>query len=326
MRKSIKFIILVLIVVLAVGLLVGCNSNKNDDYIVEISTASAGSNDNSLETLIFTDICMDGTALDATRKEMITTLVGKAKPELIIINGNMVNSKENGKVMRDFVQFMDGIKKPWAAVLGNLDIVGEVSKKEMVKILSNSKYGLFVPGYNESGNYIINIKNKSKKYLSSIVMLDSSTAYTEGQVEWYKNSIMSISDQNSTTLGKNVTSYMFANTPINEFKTYAEFLGNPEYDNSGISTKRQEVTVYEPDVKWGEAIKKAGTKFVFAGRDLKNNFNIVYKDVKYQCLNTSFYSEESPISVIGGATMITFTSSSYPSTSIYYYKNYKQQA
>lgn len=222
MKKKI-FAILIMGIVL-VACLVGCNDKLGKIQI------SAGS-DNSLATLILTDICFDGTPADTVREKMITKMVNdgigsgntKDEYEFIAITGNMVNCEDNGKVMKKAAEFIDSFGIPWAMSIGERDVKGKTNKKGIINILTDKslKNSLVMRGDSYDYNYCLEVVKSDKKVNNLFYFLDTSVPCDDKLVDWYRNVTKNKSFSYADVQGKLINSHIFMNRALPIFEENA---------------------------------------------------------------------------------------------------------
>lgn len=127
----------------------------------------------------------------------IEYLVGKTKPDLILITGDIIYGEfdDSGRSFREFVEFMDSFEIPWAPVYGNHDNESNMGIDWQCAQFENSKYALFKRGsVFGNGNYTIGIY-QNDVLQRVIFMTDSngcgvlgiSAGFRENQLEWIKS-------------------------------------------------------------------------------------------------------------------------------------------
>ena len=134
---------------------------------------------------------------DEWAQTVITDLVERAKPDMIMVTGDSVftlnstiqytGTNDNEAAFRKFARFIDSFKIPWAFLFGNHDeegslhsMLGDVDevKSELGMILRSDeiKYCMYTDGpedINGIGNYIINIVNRDGSTNTPLVLFDS---------------------------------------------------------------------------------------------------------------------------------------------------------
>jgi len=96
-------------------------------------------------------------------------------PDLIIVTGDIVYGEfdDNGSNLKEFIEFMDSYKIPWAPVFGNHDNESKMGVTWQCEQFTNAKYCLFKRNNcTGNGNYNIGIYNNDK-LIRVIYMMDS---------------------------------------------------------------------------------------------------------------------------------------------------------
>lgn len=249
MKKKI-FAVLVLSMLLVLAL-IGCDNTLSKIQL-------AGGSDSELTTLMLSDIRFDGSGADDVRERMITQMIEDKKPEFIAINGNIVNCQNNGAMMKKAVAFIDSFDIPWATSIGELDVKGNTSKKEIVKILTDKKLknSLVLRGDSYNYNYVLEMLNYSGKVKNLLYFFDTSERCTDEVVEWYRNTAKNLSFKYADKQGELLHSHLFVNKPLPGFDkhptNYDKYTITP-WENSGILEKA--------------VIELKSTKSVLAGFD-----------------------------------------------------------
>ena len=264
-KKIIAILVLCMILIAA---LIGCSIKPEKRQI------SAG-DDTKLRTLILSDIRFDGSAADSVRERMITRMVKDRNPEFIAISGNIVNGEENGKLMKKAVELIDSFGIPWATSLGELDTKGNTSKKEIIRILTDKKLknSMVMRGENYGYNYILEIVDYKNKVNNLFYFVDTTEACTDTFVEWYKNTITTLSFKYKEVQGQILNSQVFMNRPL------------PIYSDKDVSDSayNYEVHPWSNSISFQNAIiATKSTRVVFAGFDeMTNGSSYKPKDVNY---------------------------------------------
>ena len=111
----------------------------------------------------------------------IDETVKEAKPDLILLTGDIVYGEfdDNGENFKDIVEYMDGLKIPWAPVYGNHENESRMGVEWQNEQLTNSPYCLFNVRHEieGNGNYTIGISHNGT--LERVVyMMDSNGVYS----------------------------------------------------------------------------------------------------------------------------------------------------
>ena len=237
---------------------------------------------------------------DAKAFKTITAMVEKTKPDMIVVTGDITSEKENYSAFKKFGSFMEKFEIPWAFTFGNhegLDIKyapGEVldsekiaSKEVLSDYLESLEYCVYERGDEDvdgMGNYYITLRDKEKKPLMSLIMMDSNSYdeknggydhFHENQVAWYEKTVKQIAEEENGDETKVVPSLAFFHVPMQEFKK--------GYDSGkrlwGRRLEKEGAPIVDDDMF--ETMKKLGsTKACFAGHDHMNNYSVMYDGIR----------------------------------------------
>lgn len=217
-------------------------------------------------------------------------LVKKVQPDLITVTGDIVCTDSSVFAIKRFTDLMNSFETPWAPVFGNHDAEGNCDANYLADIMMQSPYCLFGKGDPAMGcgNYIINIC-EGDKVVNSLIMMDTHRSHlNETQVEWYKwaaNGIQTVTgEKTETTVFFHIPNaeYQFAYDAAwnNEKEEWREGFAASGECNEKICCPRDADGNPVPN-GFFEAVKEIGTtKNIFCGHEHRNNFSIVYQDVR----------------------------------------------
>ena len=227
----------------------------------------------------------------------INEIIKWSKPDIIVVTGDAIypmpftsGSLNNGKSTKNFCDFMNKFKIPWAFVYGNHDTESYAtdSKKKISQILLENKYNgkdKFCL-YQEGPNNFYNVKNGEKplgnypillrenNILKHVMMFMDSNKYNsksngppffkydnihEDQAEWYKKVLIKISEKNGYTSENPVTSSLFFHIPIKQYKEAWEKVTDDHIEKE--SDKRNKI------IKKG--VNKEDSKIKYFGGDMQ---------------------------------------------------------
>lgn len=103
----------------------------------------------------------DEEILQARCYNYITEIVENTNPDLILLSGDIIYGAydDNGRVLEDFVRFMETLDVKWAPVMGNHDVESAKGADWQCKQYENASNCLFKQGdVMGNGNYTIGIK------------------------------------------------------------------------------------------------------------------------------------------------------------------------
>lgn len=241
---------------------------------------------------------------DAKAFKTITAMVRAAKPDMIVVTGDVTSEKENFTAFKTFCTFMESFDLPWAFVFGNhegLDIAyepGETLDPEKIadkqtlsdylESLENCVYERGDENTDGMGNYYYNVTDENGKVITSLIMMDSHSYddvnggydhFHENQVEWYENTVKSIAREVNGDENKTVPSLAFFHVPMQEYRT--------GYDEAKSTDKRlwgyrfeDEGCPAADDLMFEKMVELGSTKGCFAGHDHMNNYEVEYQGIR----------------------------------------------
>ncbi len=77
--------------------------------------------------------------------------------------------------MKKAVSFIDSLGIPWATSIGELDVAGDTNKKQIMRILTDSKLknSMVMRGENYKYNYVLEIVDRSNKVSNLLYFVDT---------------------------------------------------------------------------------------------------------------------------------------------------------
>ena len=230
-------------------------------------------------------------------ESLIRKLVKETEPDLILLSGDFVCSDSEYYSIRRLTDLMDSLGVPFAPIFGNHDREGNCDENYLAECLMQSPLCLFKKNDPEMGcgNYVINIKEKSKanegaeeteKTVETIIMLDShSSQPNEKQREWYKW----VCEGTKRLYGGESEIMCSMHVPLPEYETaYNLAFENDESKalykalgekNEKICCERDENSK-EKSNGFFDTAKECGTKYIFCSHDHMNDFSLEYEGVR----------------------------------------------
>lgn len=313
--------------------------------------------DRDFKVIQLTDVHIGGGWMslkkDAMAINAVAAMITAEKPDLVIVTGDVsypvpfqagtFNNLSSAKV---FAALMEKLGVYWTLGFGNHDTeaYSYYSREDISEFYGGEdmKYCLYQAGPEEVdgfGNQVINVKNSDGIITQSLFVLDSHS-YVDGdflgimwkydnihenQVEWYKNTVNALNEQNNEVykkLGKeeksDIKSAAFFHIPLTEQRDawyeYAEngFKDTENvqyfYGEAGESSKVVYCGIHEDDM-FETMLELGSTKAVFCGHDHYNNFSIDYKGIRFTYGMSVDYLAYPGIYQKGsqrGCTLITF--------------------
>lgn len=257
--------------------------------------------DTAFSILQITDVhILNDEKKDAKAFKTITAMVETAKPDMIVVTGDITSEKENYTAFKTFCTYMEEFKIPWAFTFGNhegLDIKYEpnevldpdkiADKQTLNDYLQSLEYCIYERGdenVDGMGNYYYTVRDDQGKALMSLIMMDSNSYdnendgydhFHDNQVEWYEKTIKQIAKEENGDENKVVPSLAFFHVPMQEFKT-----GYDEGERISGLRLEKECPPAVDDQMFETMVKLGSTKGCFAGHDHMNNYSVEYKDIR----------------------------------------------
>ena len=210
---------------------------------------------------------------------MMKAAVEEEKPDLVVLTGDVVCSKNTRLAWLALAQPFIDAKVPWAVILGNHDIEYELSGKQIMEAIAGLPYSLTVNGPEDlsgNGNYILKITSPdSLKAEALLYFLDSHSGLRPkgdlgsyewvafDQIRWYREQSKSMTATNG---GNPMPALAFFHIPLPEYK---EILGKET--TVGI----REESICSPDLNSGLYTAMLESKDImgmFVGHDHDNNY------------------------------------------------------
>ena len=262
----------------------------NDGFRILSSTDFHFGDDNKLRFK-----CMD----------MFMKHIKATMPDLVVLTGDVIQSRFQHFDAVQFAQFMEEIGVYWAFVFGNHEAREEKGRFKylLMRCMSTFPHCLTRQGRPELfgyGNYCINIMKSENEVLKTLFMFDSGRdiipehavahglpADTEGydflknsQLDWYREKVTALKEQYG-----DVKSFMYMHIPIKE---YENAITQDEYDR-WVFTDKCEVLYGVAYESVGSSPYNSGmfdlikeldcTQAVFSGHDHVNDFCAIYEGV-----------------------------------------------
>ena len=247
---------------------------------------------------------------DAERN--VKKLVKQYKPDLITVTGDIVCGDSTKGAIERAAALFDSFGIPWAPVYGNHDDEANCDLNYLSDVMMASERCLFAkndPAMG-NGNYIINV-TEGEKTVETIFMTDSHHSQLNPvQVSWFRWAVSGL--ENAGKLGE---VSVFFHIPLPEYQYAYDAAWDADRktwrEGSGAAGALHEKICCERDadgnpVQRGvfEALKDAGTKYVFCGHEHLNDFSVLYEGVRLTyCLKVDKSSGYRP--GFDGGTLIT---------------------
>jgi 3',5'-cyclic AMP phosphodiesterase CpdA len=234
---------------------------------------------------------------DTKSLNAIRTMVERAKPDLVIITGDVANgesslSKSIPGQTEMVAELMNSLNVYWTVSLGNHDQPYIEVREELVDVYKKYEpWCLFQRGPENLfgiGNTIINVKNSKGKITQSLVLIDSNSYagptfdnIHPDQIDWYEQAILRLNELNQ----EKVDSFLFIHIPLEEYRIAYQIYKDNEFRDSdevqwlGGAWAEEVCNSNIPDEMFETILRLNSTRAVFCGHDHLNNFGIRYKGV-----------------------------------------------
>lgn len=221
----------------------------------------------------------------------ITKMVDAAKPDLIVITGDITSEADNLTAIKTFGAFMEKLEIPWAFVYGNHDAEGVADKDAIDEYLLSLEYCVYErgdPAITGHGNYYRNVTDASGKPVMTLFMMDSNMYdeanggydhFHEDQIEWYKNTVQSIAEETNGDASKVVPSLAFFHIPMQEFTAAYDAAKKDGGKLFGYRFE-DECPPTQDDQMFETMVELGSTKGVFVGHDHMNNYEVEYSGIR----------------------------------------------
>lgn len=280
MRRSVSVL---LVMGMMLTLVAGCG--KTTEEIVRAE-------DTVYSVLQITDVhILNDEKKDEKAFRDITKMMDVAKPDLIVITGDITSEADNLTAIKTFGAFMEKLEIPWAFVYGNHDAEGDADKDAIDEYLLSLEYCVYErgdPAITGHGNYYRNVTDASGKPIMTLFMMDSNMYdeanggydhFHEDQIEWYKNTVQSIAEETNGDASKVVPSLAFFHIPMQEFKTAYDAAKKDGGKLFGYRFE-DECPPIQDDQMFETMVELGSTKGVFVGHDHMNNYEVEYSGIR----------------------------------------------
>ena len=324
-----KYKSLVILTLLS-ALLTGCRGSKKYEA-AEYCSPLSWKSDEDFRILQLSDIHLSQSDIHEKHFALIDRTVKEAKPNLIVLNGDIFTFADKHVVKKVFSFFNDyGI--PWTFTFGNHDDQGYYSDTYIQRLLSSRKFqhcifkNLEDDDVTGRSNFVINLKDTSNTVLYQVYLLDShsynfdTTEYDyvkQDQIEWYERMV----NYSKDTLGGGTavpsSLYMHIGTPEctkawDEVKDTENVLIGDMQEFSGSPSQ---------DLGFFQKMKELGsTKSIHVAHDHANDSVVRYQGM-YICYGVHstdrIYNDTEGIKLGGQVTSINKTTKKLTFSNIY---------
>lgn len=183
--------------------------------------------DGSFVIVQFTDLHLtDGGSADAKTLALLSKVLEQEKPDLVLLTGDIIAGADtpipdSAKAWRMAVEPIERLGLPWAAVFGNHDDEGNLSRHQLMQVQQRCAACLSQPGPASLpgvGNYVIDLTNAQGQAKARLYLLDSLSYgpkdvsryawISTEQIAWF---------QQQAKAGAGLTGLVFFHIPLPEF-------------------------------------------------------------------------------------------------------------
>ncbi|MBO4251248.1 MAG: metallophosphoesterase, partial [Clostridia bacterium] len=227
-------------------------------------------------------------------------IIENTRPDLILITGDLVYGEfdDDGKLLREFISFMDIYKTPWAPIFGNHDNESVLGAEWQSEQLENAAYCLFKRGdVSGNGNYTVGI-TENGELKRVFVMLDTHGCRSEmglhpDQIAWYNEKlkgIKAVSPSVKISFVMHVQPMVFKDAFAKYGFINEDTVSHPINIDASKNKAESDFGYLGADLKnpwdkdgtvWKE-MKELGTDSVFVSHQHSNSGSVIYDGVRFQ--------------------------------------------
>lgn len=170
----------------------------------------------------------DSPKLDKETRCLMEMVIREEQPDLIVFSGDVIASARTRDPIQSFrhaVAVAEDHQVLWAAVFGNHDSEGSVSRKQMHRVQLEHEYCVAKedpPGVSGAGNYVLTVMNDQDEVAAALYFLDSGDYSPFGgydwirrdQINWYVSTSQALTEQNG---GTPLPALAFFHIPLPEY-------------------------------------------------------------------------------------------------------------
>ncbi len=245
-------------------------------------------------------------------KNYVRQLIGKYKPDLIIVTGDLVYGEfdDDGSALLDFIAFMDSFEIPWAPTFGNHEPECTKGVDWQCEQLENSPYCLFKQrNLTGNGNYTVGILQggASKRIFfmmdsNGYITMSEATAanghsvkeagFKADQIEWYTEaaiSIKKVSPDAKFSFAFHIAPHVFIDS-LKKYGVSADGSISEPIDLDAIGEQgdygylgKSIPSEWDRDYTFWNSIKAIGNvDSIFVGHEHTQSVSVMYEGVRLQ--------------------------------------------
>ncbi|GFF22887.1 phosphatase DCR2 [Aspergillus lentulus] len=225
---------------------------------------------------------------DPRTLEFVGRLLDEEKPDFVVLSGDQVNgetSRDAQSALFKSVKLLVDRKIPYAAIFGNHDDEGNLSREQLMTILEDLPYSLSTAGPEDVdgvGNYIVEVLGRGTTAHSALTLylLDSHSYSPDerqfrgydwikpSQIRWFKNTAQSLKTKHHEYSHMHMN-MAFIHIPLPEYR-----------DSSNYYRGNWSEAPTAPGFNSGfkDALEEEGILFVSCGHDHVNDYCMLNKD------------------------------------------------
>ncbi|MBQ8209646.1 MAG: metallophosphoesterase [Clostridia bacterium] len=311
LKKTMKFISVIMSIAMLVGIFACVSFAKTSE---EVDTHLQFNEDGEFKILQIADM-QDSYPQKNITKNLIRASIEAEQPDLIVLSGDNINSGAGESALiaplaiNEFMSIFEEYGIPVAAVFGNHDAEGKVSRAQQIEMYE--KYDCFIGcsgvdfGDYTSGTYYVPLYSSTdaNDMIFNIWMIDSGdynrendlggyAAVTKAQIEWYNETYAALAEAN----GEAVPSIVFQHIVVPEIFDALEVTDaqsgtiSSEINGEMVYYKLPEGSVgvlpewpCPPDYNNGEFsafVANGDVQAIFFGHDHLNTYEVEYQGIK----------------------------------------------
>lgn len=234
--------------------------------------------DGTFTIVQFTDLHWEnGDELDLKTNQLMENILMEENPDLVVFTGDTIYSPSSENPKAAFRRALEPVVNrniPWAAVYGNHDTEGNVTKEELLNVMQTEPYCLTEAGnVSGVGNYLLHVMESSGVHSKWVLYfldsgMDNPNQLVRGydfikrdQIDWYVKQSINLKQNGSPS------ELLFFHIPLPEYKEV--------WENGTCFGSMNEGEICSPVVNSGlfSAMVEMGTaKGTFVGHDHLNDF------------------------------------------------------
>lgn len=268
MKNTGKFLLIIIAFFFA-----GCDDQNIPSSILRFNE------EGKFKIVQFTDTHFEyNTPQSDTVLTIIQTVINEEKPDLVVITGDVVCSKETREAWLQLTRAFVDAKVPWAITLGNHDHEYALSNREIIALIDTLPYCLTSNGPEDisgSGNYILPVLSAENESIAALLYFFDSNAYSFDkkvstydwikfdQIAWYRAQSKAFTKQNN---GNPYPALGFFHIPLPEYN-------DVRYDSITVGSNIEEPC--PPTINSGffnAMLEMKDIMGTFVGHDHDNNY------------------------------------------------------